>query len=156
MISLTIPGRGELHLQHLVLDVNGTLAVDGHLIDGVTRRIAAMRDRLEVHLLTADTHGRQDAIDRALGLTARRLGPGDEPAQKAAFVRELGGDSVAAIGQGANDALMLATAALGVCVLSPEGVAIPTLNAADLIVPDILSAFDLFENPLRLIATLRT
>jgi len=41
-------------------------------------------------------------------------------------------------------------------VLSPEGVAIPTLNAADLIVPDILSAFDLFENPLRLIATLRT
>ncbi|MCJ7724477.1 MAG: hypothetical protein MUP03_10130, partial [Anaerolineales bacterium] len=32
MIELNIPGRGELRLQHLVSDVNGTLAVDGELI----------------------------------------------------------------------------------------------------------------------------
>ena len=156
MISLTIPGRGELHLQHLVLDVNGTLAVDGQLLDGVARRIAAMRDRLEVHLLTANTHGRQDALDRMLGLAAKRVATGHEAEQKVDFVCALGATSVAAIGQGANDALMLSAAALGVCVLSPEGAALSALTAADLVVPDIQSAFDLFENPLRLIATLRT
>jgi len=34
MIELTIPRRGELTLEHLVCDVNGTLAVDGQLPDG--------------------------------------------------------------------------------------------------------------------------
>ncbi len=57
MIELNIPGRGNFSIEHLVMDVNGTLAVDGSLLDGVARRIAALRDRLEIHLLTADTHG---------------------------------------------------------------------------------------------------
>ena len=78
MIELSIPGRGGLQLQHLVTDVNGTLALDGVLIDGVAQRIAAIRDRLNVHLLTADTHGRQSAIDKQLDLTASRLTGGNE------------------------------------------------------------------------------
>lgn len=155
MISLTIPGRGELQLEHLILDVNGTLAVDGQLVDGVFRRLSALRDRLEVHLLTADTHGKQDQIDRMLGLSATRLQAGNEAQQKADFLRALGTASCAAIGQGANDALMLAEAALGVCVLSTEGAAVSALTAADLVAPDILSALDLFDQPARLLATLR-
>jgi len=35
MIELTIPGRGTILLHHLVCDVNGTLALDGQLIDSV-------------------------------------------------------------------------------------------------------------------------
>ena len=54
MIELTIPGRGEIHLQHLVTDVNGTLALDGTLLEGVARRLSGLRDRLTLHLLTAD------------------------------------------------------------------------------------------------------
>ncbi len=38
MIELTIPGRGALRLEHVVSDVNGTLAVDGVLIDGLVKR----------------------------------------------------------------------------------------------------------------------
>ena len=60
-----------------------------------------------------------------------------------------------AIGQGANDARMLAAAAIGVCVLSPEGAAVETLMAARLVVHDIHAAFELIEKPLRLVATLR-
>ena len=155
MIELTIPGRGPLRVQHLVMDVNGTLAVDGMLVDGVARRLSALRDRLEIHLITADTHRRQDAIDFALHTTALRLLPGGEALQKAEYVRGLGAESVAAIGQGANDAAMLETAALGICVMSVEGVAAETLHAADLLLPDINSALDIFEKPLRIIASLR-
>jgi soluble P-type ATPase len=50
---------------------------------------------------------------------------------------------------------MLKEAALGICVLSIEGVAIQTLLAADIVVPDIRSAFELLLKPLRLIASLR-
>ena len=76
MIELHIPGRGDVQLSHAVFDVNGTLATDGVLIDGVADRIAQLSDRLTVHLLTADTHGKQFQIDRQLGLSAERLKPG--------------------------------------------------------------------------------
>src|SRR5574340_245697 len=112
MIEFTIPGRGPLRLEHLVTDVNGTLALDGVLIDGVAQRISALRDRLTVHLLTADTHGRQAVIDQQLNPKGERLTPGNEQDQKQAYVSSLGAASVVAIGQGANDALMLKAAGL--------------------------------------------
>jgi len=155
MIELDIPGRGVLQLNHLVLDVNGTIALDGQLLDGMKKRLSILRDRLEIHLLTADTHGRQTEIDHQLGLQAVRITLGDESAQKADYVRRLGAEGVAAVGQGANDAGMLAAAGLGVCVLSAEGAAAETLLAADLVAPDIFAALDLFDKPLRIVASLR-
>lgn len=155
MIELTIPGRGLFELEHLVCDVNGTLALDGRLLDGIVRPLTQLRDRLQLHLLTADTHGRQAIIDQQLNLLAVRIKPGDEGEQKAAFVRRLGADRVVAIGQGANDARMLEAAALGICVFSQEGLAIETLVAADLVVPDIYTALELLENPIRIVASLR-
>jgi len=156
MIELEIPGRGSLKLQHLVSDVNGTLAVDGQLLEGASRRIRALKDRLNIHLLTADTHGHQAEIDFQLGLQAIRIEPGNESAQKADYVRRLGPENVAAIGQGANDAGMLRAATLGICVLSSEGTAVITLTSADLVLPDINAALELFEKPIRLVASLRT
>lgn len=156
MIELRIPGRGTLQLEHLVCDVNGTLALDGRLVEGAARALSSLRDRLCVHLVTADTHGRQAEIDRLLNLSAVRLRPGEEAEQKAAFVRQLGAEHVVAIGQGANDALMLREAGLGVAVLSREGTASAALLAADLVAVDILAALELLEKPLRIIATLRS
>jgi P-type E1-E2 ATPase len=127
MIELTIPGRGTLQLEHLVCDVNGTLALDGRLLDGVSKSISTLGDRLQIHLVTADTHGRQALINQQIGLTAHILHPGEESEQKAAFVRQLGAEKVAAIGQGANDAGMLAAAALGIAILSGEGLAVSAL-----------------------------
>ncbi len=155
MIELKIPGRGNYQLEHMVCDVNGTLAVDGQLADGVLRSINLLRDRLAVHLLTADTHGRQPIIDRQLGLQAVRIQPGDEAGQKREYVRQLGAEHVVAIGQGSNDAGMLEAAALGIAILSPEGMAVETLLAADLVVPHILAGLELLEKPLRIVATMR-
>lgn len=155
MIELNIPGRGNLQLQHLVCDVNGTLALDGQLLDGMMSVLRVLRDRLSLHLLTADTHGRQEIIDQQLGLRATRVQPGDESRQKADYVRGLGAESVVAIGQGANDAEMLKAAALGICVLSKEGAAVETLLAADLVAAGIFDALDLLDKPLRIVASLR-
>jgi P-type E1-E2 ATPase len=155
MIELDIPGRGKVQLTSLVLDVNGTIALDGQLLDGMARRLSALKERLAIHLLTADTHGRQAEIDQRLGLQAVRIRPGEEAAQKAEYVRRLGAGKVAAIGQGANDAGMLEAAGLGIGVLSPEGLAVEALLASDLVMPDIFAALDLFEKPLRIVASLR-
>ncbi len=155
MIEIRIPGRGTLQLEHLVSDVNGTLAVDGVLMEGLAKRIVFIRDRITIHLLTADTHGKQAVIDQQLNVTATRLTGGNEQEQKRAYVKKLGSDKVIAIGQGANDAAMLKEAALGICVMSPEGAATETLLSADIVVPNIFVAFDLLNKPLRIVATLR-
>lgn len=155
MIELYIPGREPLQLEYLVCDVNGTLAIDGQLAEGMVRAFRELRDRLEIHLLTADTHGRQHLIDRQLGLQAVRIQPGEEAEQKAAYVQRLGAAHVVAIGQGANDAAMLKAAGLGICVFSVEGVAVEALLAADLTTPTIQAALELLEKPLRIVATLR-
>jgi len=155
MIELNIPGRGIMRLEHLVCDVNGTLAIDGVIPESLPRSINGLKDRLNIHLLTADTHGRQGIIDQQLNLEAKRIQPGREAEQKADFVRQLGAEQVVAIGQGDNDAAMLEAAAIGIGILSAEGIARSSLLAADIVVPDIFAALQLLEKPLRIVATLR-
>lgn len=155
MIEISVPGRGLIQIDHLVCDVNGTLALDGMLIDGVKQHLKSLSTHLTIHLLTANTLGLQDSVDESLGVTATLISRGDEIRQKENFVSSLKPAGIAAIGQGANDAGMLHAADIGIAVISKEGTAVRTLLAADVIVPDIISALELFENPLRLTATLR-
>jgi P-type E1-E2 ATPase len=155
MIEFDIPGRGLLQLHHLVSDVNGTLTLDGELRPGVANVLRALGEQLEIHLLTADTFGRQAAVDQALGLTAVRIPQGKESEAKAAYVEKLGAHRVVALGQGANDVGMLRAAGLGICVLSPEGTAGEAVQAADVVAPDVAAALGMLQNPRRLVATLR-
>lgn len=144
-----------MRIEHLVCDVNGTLALDGQLIEGVAPLLERLKAKVTIHLLTADTHGRQAAIDEVLNLRGERLQPGDEAGQKARFVQRLGAEQCAAIGNGSNDAGMLAAAALGICVLSAEGLSLEALQASDILARDIHSALELLEHPVRITATLR-
>ena len=155
MIELDIPGRGNFKLEYLVLDVNGTLAKDGRLLDRIPKILSNLRDRLSIYLLTANTYGRQDVIDQMLGLRSTRLLPGNEAYQKSNFVESLGAEKVIAIGQGANDAEMLKVAALGLAVMSEEGLAVETLLNAKIVAANIYDALNLLEFPSRLVATLR-
>ena len=117
MIELSIPGWKRLAVRHLVLDVNGTIATDGGLVAGVAERIDALREQLEILLLTADTHGAGAALAAELRVPWRKLhaGPGGEAAEKEAAVEELGTDGVVACGNGRNDVAMLRTAAPSSC-----------------------------------------
>lgn len=155
MIEMNIPGRGVLQIEHLVCDLNGTLAVDGKLLDGIPRLLKTLGDRLTIHILTADTRHNRETIQLQSGIPVTAISTGNETQQKADYIENLGWVHVAAIGQGANDAQMLKTAAVGICVLSPEGTAVETLHNADIVVADIYRALELFEKPLRLVASLR-
>ncbi|MFZ5585108.1 MAG: ATPase P [Thermodesulfobacteriota bacterium] len=153
-VVIDIPGWRRLELDHLVLDLNGTLARDGALLGGVTGLVMQLSQRLTVHLATADTFGGAESLlPPPVRLT--RLAPGQEAEQKLALVRRLGAERSAALGNGANDALMLAAAALGVAVIGPEGAAMAALNAADVVVGDPLAGLELLLHPDRLRATLR-
>jgi P-type E1-E2 ATPase len=156
MLSLEIPGRGAYQFERVVLDVNGTIAEDGHLIAGVKERLDRLSRHLEIVLVTSDPYSRQVAIDRQLEMEATLLDPQQHEApQKAELIRRLGSDRTVAIGNGANDALMLKEAAIGIAVLESEGASPAAIFNADALVRSVTEALDLLLVPSRLVATLR-
>lgn len=155
MIQVTVPGYGEIALAHLVCDYNGTLAVGGKPVPGVPAALNALAAKLTVHVVTADTFGVARAALVGVTCTLTILPPVDQAAAKAAYVRELGAAQTAALGNGRNDRLMLQEAALGIAVQLEEGTAVETILAADILCPGILPALALFDDPRRLVATLR-
>jgi soluble P-type ATPase len=155
MLELSVPGFKELRLAHLVLDYNGTLALDGMLIDGVAETLAALSTHLEIHVITADTFGQVKAAMAGLPCRVSILPPGQQDTGKLTYVGQLGLDRTVCIGNGRNDRLMLQQSALGIVLLQGEGAAAQTLMSADVVATDILDALELLTNPLRLVATLR-
>ena len=152
MISIEIPQRGLYKLHHAVFDINGTLAVDGVALVGVADYLQTLGRHLSIHLLTAGTHGNLNELEKELGHPLKIIRTGED---KVNYVKMLGSDSVVAIGNGANDAGMLQLAAIGIAVLTDEGVAISTLRAADVLVTSPVHAIELLLLPKRLVATLR-
>ena len=156
MIDIDVPGFRALRLAHVVLDYNGTLAVDGVPLPGVAAQLRALAAALRVHVITADTFGRVRAELAALPLEIVVTPAAAQAEAKRDFVAALGAESVVAIGNGRNDRLMLAAAALGIAVVQREGASAETLAAADVVAPSIGDALALLQNPKRLIATLRS
>ncbi len=152
---MQIPGKKPCHIAYVVSDINGTLCLDGQLLDGVAEAVSELKSMVEFHLLSADTRGTATEVAERLGVQLHLIEAGHEAEQKEKYLKKLGEKHTLAIGPGANDELMLKKAAIGICVLSREGSAIKTLNAADLVVPDILSALELMQKPLRIVASLR-
>jgi soluble P-type ATPase len=155
MIEVEIPGRETLRIKYLVLDYNGTLAVDGELLPGVKECLNDLANDLEIHVVTADTFGKAKAGLEGVKCELAILPAGNQDQAKLEFIEELGNDFVAAGGNGRNDMLMLNGAALGIAVIQEEGASIDTLLAADVVCPDIVAGLNLLRNPLRLKATLR-
>jgi P-type E1-E2 ATPase len=156
MMRFDIPRFGELRIAHLVLDFNGTLAVDGKLLPGVKKRLRRLAGGLRVHVLTADTFGRARAELKGLRCGLVILERRREDRAKAAYVRKLRAEGAACIGNGRNDRLMLRAAALGIAVIQDEGASPHTVLEADIVVNNICDALDLFLRPLRLVAGLRS
>jgi soluble P-type ATPase len=155
MILLDIPGREKLTLKNIVLDFNGTIALDGVLLPGVQNKLNSISEILDVYIITADTFGTVlsacSSIKCKMTVLTEKLGS----FEKLKFIECLGAQETAAIGNGNNDVLMLEKAALGILVTGPEGSSAKALMAADIVVKDIITGLDLFMNPKRLVATLR-
>ncbi|MGA1867493.1 MAG: HAD family hydrolase [bacterium] len=155
MLEIDIPGRDTIYLDNLLMDFNGTLAVDGYLIEGVAQKLRELSAQLNLMILTADTFGLVEESCKDLPVTIQKIAKGEEQAQKCDVLKRMGGSHTAAIGNGSNDCLMLQEAVLGICVMGGEGTSLKTFSSADICVPDIITALKLFLNPTRIIATLR-
>ena len=65
---IEIPGYKTLDLDYLVLDYNGTIAVDGLIPPAIKERLLLLGDSFKIYVLTADTHGTAAAMCDGLPL----------------------------------------------------------------------------------------
>ena len=155
MISLNIPGFGPLNIEHLVMDYNGTIALDGNLMPGIGKIIKELSVDIEVHVLTADTFGQCEENLAELPVSIHIISGTSEDKAKLNYINSVGAKKCACIGNGRNDSLMLKEAALGIVVSGPECMSMIAARSADIAASDIAHALGLFTHPIRLMTTLR-
>jgi soluble P-type ATPase len=155
MIRLDVPARGTCEFENIVLDLNGTLSVDGKIHPKAKDKINLLARRAKIYVLTADTRGRADQTLRKLNVEIILLSGDNTCQEKVEFVRAIGSNRTVAIGNGYNDHLMVKEAALGLCIIGREGAFAETVKNADVIFPDVVDALDFLLRPLRSKATLR-
>jgi soluble P-type ATPase len=154
MITIDIPSWGNMDIENILLDLNGTIATDGKIPTEVREKINALSDRVSIYILTADTQGTGDEEMRDLKAKLIKI-PGEDSKQgKFEFIKDLEIEKTVAIGNGNNDQLILKEAGLGIAVLGDEGMSVSAMKNADIVMKSIFDALDLFLKPKRLLATL--
>ncbi len=151
-MRIIIPGHDPFEIETLILDLNGTIAIDGKLIEGIKQRIEALRSSLRILLFSGDTQGTAADIAKELQIELR-LTP--DAAAKAAEAQTLDPETAATIGNGRIDLELFKTVRLRILTIQAEGVDPQTLLASDVVTTSILDALDLLLKPKRLIATMR-
>jgi P-type E1-E2 ATPase len=155
VIELTVPGMGHYSIEHLILDLNGTIALDGRIIRGVKERLIALSKNVHIIVVTADTNKNAEKLLKDLPVALCTIEEAKESEQKARLVREKGREVAVSVGNGCNDVSMLQESAIGICVVGREGASREAVLASDLVVPGITDALDLLLKPNRLKASLR-
>jgi len=155
LIEIDIPGWGNIDIENVVLDLNGTIARDGKIPAEVKEKISALSKDVKIYILTADTQrtAREEIRDMKVELV--KIAEEDSKKGKFEFIKAVDLEKTVAIGNGNNDQLVLKEATLGIAVLGDEGMSVSAMKNADIIVKNISDALDLFLKPKRLIATLR-
>lgn len=148
-----IPGSDGLEIKTIILDLNGTLAVGGKIVEGVKPRLAKLSELgFNIIFFTGNTRGDAGDIASELGINWVEAKTGTDKMNQA---QKLEPSTCASIGNGLIDLELMQTVGLGIVTLQAEGIHTKTMLACDIVVPTVNDALDLFIDESRLIATLR-
>ncbi|XPV69835.1 MAG: HAD family hydrolase [Halarcobacter sp.] len=154
-MKIKIPGKEPFEIKSIVFDYNGTIAIDGKLIEGVSENINELSNEFNFYVITADTYG---TVEKELENTKCKvitIGKKSQDICKLDFIKELGSNTTLSVGNGRNDMLMLKESILGIAILQDEGLCSETLINSDLLVKSIFDIFSFLKDSNRLIATIR-
>ena len=155
MITIDIPGWGNVDIENILVDLNGTLATDGKIPSEVKEKIKSLSNEAKIYLLTADTQGTTSEESSDMDVELLKVSEEDSAEVKLRVMESLDPARTVAIGNGNSDHLILKEAALGIAVLGDEGLSVSAIKNADIVMKNISGALDLFLKPKRLIATLQ-
>lgn len=154
-MNIKIPGRDSFELKNVVFDYNGTIAIDGKLINGISKEINELASKLNFYVITADTYGTVQKELENTNCEVITIGKENQDICKLDFLNSLGANSTLTVGNGRNDKLMLKESILGIAILQDEGLCTETLLSSDVLVKSIYDVFGFLKDTNRLVATLR-
>ena len=146
-------GAGEFDLDTIILDLNGTLAVNGSVPDGVKERASKLKELgYKILLFSGDQRGTAQAQADDLGIELQRAGTTEEKEQ---LTLKLNKERTVAIGNARIDIGTFKHSKLRIATLQAEGIHAAILPYVDVIVTSINDALDLLINKDSLEATMR-
>jgi soluble P-type ATPase len=149
------PGRETVEIKNVIFDYNGTIAIDGQLIEGVAKSINELSSDFNFHVITADTFGSVNNALKDVICTVIKISEQNQDQTKVEYLLKLGKETTLCVGNGRNDKLMLKESVVGIAVIQDEGTSTDTLMTSDIICKSIMDVLEFLKKPDRLKATLR-
>jgi soluble P-type ATPase len=74
LLEIDVHSRSIYKLEHLVLDLNGTIALDGSIIEGIPEKLDLLRKSINITVVTADTRGTaQHDLGQRIGVKIHKV-----------------------------------------------------------------------------------
>jgi soluble P-type ATPase len=149
VISILRPGEEPLEIDYILVDFEGTLAADGRVHPKAKDKLNLLSKRVKIFVLTTGDKEKVRQVLRNVRAEVLDVREGDARRGKMAVLERLGPEKAAAVGNGVDDVSMFKEAALGIAVLTREGISSELIGEADLVFMNIVDALDFFLKPLR-------
>ena len=152
-MRIEIPKGETIEINTIVLDLNGTLSVNGIVSDETKELIVKLKElNYRIVLISGDIRGNAKQISDELQLD---LFLGATSNEKANQMQQFDKETTAAIGNARIDIGTFENAKLSIATMQAEGIHTAIIKHVDIIVPTIENALDLFINVKSLAGTLR-
>lgn len=152
-MKYNVPEIGEIEIKTIVLDLNGTLSVNGDISQQTKEKIDLVtKEGVKIILFTGDQRGTAESLCKEIGVEFHRAKSSKE---KAELSEKLDYETTAAIGNARIDIGTFKNAKVSVATLQSEGIHVGILAHVDVIVPSIEDALDFFLNENTFCATMR-
>src|SRR5437868_7649051 len=100
-----IPNEGELEIQNIILDLNGTLTIGGKIVEGVSERLQKLKNLgFRIIFFSGDTRGNASQIAQELGIEFIKASTGEDKRKEA---EKLNPELCVSIGNGLIDLEMM-------------------------------------------------
>ncbi|MCD5380716.1 HAD family hydrolase [Candidatus Gracilibacteria bacterium] len=152
-MKYNIPDVGEYEINTIVLDLNGTLSVNGIIEDDTIDKLSQLKELgFEIILLTGDQRGTAQGFCDKLGLTLLKAKNGED---KTELMKQFNPETTAAIGNARIDIGTFKGAKISIATLQSEGIHTGIIEHVDIIIPRIQDALNIFIEPDVMAATMR-
>jgi len=150
----SIPEIKDIEINTIVLDLNGTLSVNGVIPEDVKEALKELKDRgFRILLFTGDQRGTAANLCADLGINFVKCRNAYEKEQ--AFHDKCSLEKTAAIGNARIDIGTFKQAKISIATLQAEGIHAGIIEHVDVIVPTVLDALNFFLDEHTLCATMR-
>ena len=147
------PNKETINIENIVLDLNGTLAVNGRVSEKTKQLVLELKQlKYRVVLISGDIRGNAAEIAKELDL---ELFLGANSFAKAEQMQRFDKERTAAIGNARIDIGTFQNAKISIATIQSEGIHTGILQYVDVLVPTIEDALGLFIDVKSLEATLR-